>query len=144
MKWATRRGAKVDRAACAWLIRRHIDPDAEFLFVADPADVPADATPFEFAGAELGHHDGACTFEVMVRKFGLADAIPARLAEIVHEADIGDERFAAPEAPGLDAIVRGIALLGDDIQTLELTAPIFDALVRMARHSEDGGANTQT
>lgn len=132
MRWATRRGAKVDRAACAWLIRRHIDPDAEFLFVDDPADVPPDAVAFEIPGTELSHHDGECTFEVMIRKYGLADAVPSGLAEIVHEADIGDERFAAPEAPGLDAIVRGIALLGDDYRTLELTAPIYDALARLA------------
>jgi hypothetical protein len=132
MKWATRAGCKVDRSACAWLIRRFIDPTATFVFVSDPGDVPPDATPFEIPGAALGHHDGLCTFEVMVREYGLAVPGLRRIGEIVHEADIGDERYAAPEAAGLDAIVRGIAMLGDDEVTLELTAPLFDALLRRA------------
>jgi hypothetical protein len=132
MRWATRSGAKVDRAACAWIIRRSIDPAAEFVFVDDPADVPEDATPFEIPGAALGHHDGRCTFEVMVAQYGLTEAGLPAVGEIVHEADIGDERYAAPEAAGLDAIVRGIALLGDDQRTIESTGPIFDALLRFS------------
>jgi hypothetical protein len=132
MKWATRAGAKIDRSACAWLIRRFIDPDAEFTFVQDPGDVPPDATAFEIPGAALGHHDGRCTFEVMVERYGLSEPGLQRVGEIVHEADIGDERHAAPEAAGLDAIVRGIAMLGDDRGTIESTGPIFDALLRFS------------
>jgi hypothetical protein len=71
MRWATRPECHVDRAACAWLIRRAIDADAEFVFVDDPADVPPDATPFDMRGAELSHHQGDCSFETMLRHFGI-------------------------------------------------------------------------
>ena len=131
MKWATRAGCKVDRAACAWLIQRFIDPDAEFVFVTDPSEVPVDATAFEIPGAELAHHDGACTFEVMIRRFDLNEPGLAAIAKIVHEADIGDERFAAPEAPGLAAIILGLASAKDDRHTLSASAPIFDGLLRL-------------
>ncbi len=63
MRWATRKHCHVDRAACAWLIRRFLDPEAEFVFVDDPDEVPADATPFDMRGAELSHHGGDCSFE---------------------------------------------------------------------------------
>jgi hypothetical protein len=132
MRWATRAGCKVDRSACAWLIRRFIDPSATFVFVTDAADVPDDATPFEIPGAALAHHDGLCTFEVMVREYGLDQPGLSAIGEIVHEADIGDDRYAAPEAAGIDAIVRGIAVLGDDVLTLTQSAPMFDALLRRA------------
>lgn len=130
MRWVTRAGCKVDRAACAWLIRRFIDPAAEFVFVDDPSEVPRDATPFEIPGVELAHHDGDCTFEVMIRRYALAEPGLARLARIVHEADIGDERYAAPEAPGVAAIMVGLAAAGDDEATLAASAPLFDALLR--------------
>lgn len=131
MRWATRAGCKVDRAACAWLIRHGIDPDAEFLFVHDPSDVPADATPFEIPGVELAHHDGDCTFEVMLRRYDLTEPGLAAIGRIVHEADIGDERYAAPEAPGLAAIILGLASAGDDEHTLAASAPLFDGLLRL-------------
>jgi hypothetical protein len=66
MKWATRAGVHIDRAACAWLIRRDIDPGAEFVFISDPDEVPRDATPFDMRGAELGHHGDDCSFETML------------------------------------------------------------------------------
>src|SRR5918912_1379700 len=66
MRWATRAGVHIDRAACAWLIRRLVDPQAQFVFVDDPAEVPADATPFDIRGVELGHHGGDCTFETIL------------------------------------------------------------------------------
>jgi hypothetical protein len=131
MRWATRAGCKVDRAACAWLIRRFIDPDATFLFVLDPSHVPADATPFEIPGAELAHHDGECTFEVMVRRYSLTEPGLSRIAQIVHEADIGDEQFAAPEGHGLAAIIQGLASAGDDNHTLRSSEPLFDGLLRL-------------
>lgn len=129
MKWATRAGIHIDRAACAWLIRRFIDPDADFVFVTDPAQVPADATPFDMRGVELGHHHGDCSFETILRRYDLTDD-PAlqRIAEIVHEADINDERFDAPEAPGLDVILRGLSMTGDDQHTMTATKPLFDGL----------------
>lgn len=130
MKWATRTDMHVDRTACAWLIRRFIDPAATFVFVADPADVPADGTAFDIPGARYSHHDGGCTFEVLVREYRLSEPGLDALARIVHEADIGDERFSAPEAPGLDAVIRGLGLIADDTGLLELTGPIFDGLLR--------------
>ena len=78
MRWATRRHCHIDRAACAWLIRRFIDPQAEFLFVDDPDEVPDDATPFDMRGVELSHHDGDCSFETFLRRYEIPD--PARLA----------------------------------------------------------------
>lgn len=75
MKWATRAGVHIDRAACAWLIRRNLDPEPEFVFVTDPADVPADATPFDMRGAELGHHNGNCSFETILRRHDIADPV---------------------------------------------------------------------
>ena len=74
VKWATRPGVHVDRAACAWLIRRFVDPAAEFIFPADPAAVPADATPFDMRGAALGHHQDRCSFETALAAFGLRGA----------------------------------------------------------------------
>jgi hypothetical protein len=128
MRWATRSRPHVDRAACAWLIRRFVDPDAEFVFVDDPDDVPPGATPFDIAGAELSHHDGRCSFEAFLHRYELDDAGLRRIARIVHEADLEDERYDAPEAAGVDAIVRGLGRLHPDDEVLTRAAPLFDAL----------------
>jgi len=129
MRWVTRAGCHVDRTACAWLIRRFIDPAAEFLFVADPSVLPADATPFDIAGHPYSHHDGASTFEVLVRQHELDAPGLEALGRIVHEADLEDERYDAPEAAGLDAIIRGMGeLLGDDV-LLAASAPLYDGLL---------------
>ena len=128
MRWVTRAGVHIDRAACAWLIRRFLDPDAEFVFVADPAEVPADATPFDMRGVDLGHHGGDCSFETILRRHELTDPVLWRIAEIVHEADLDDQRFDAPEAPGLDVVLRGLSMTCDDDQVLALSGPIFDGL----------------
>ncbi len=133
MRWATRRGVHVDRAACAWLIRRSIDPEAEFVFVDDPSEVPPDATPFDMRGAELGHHGGDCTFETMLSRYGLDDLVLWDLARIVHEADLDDERYDAPEAPGLDVICRGLSMVHEDPQVLSVTAAVFDGLYEHRR-----------
>ena len=115
MRWATRPGVHIDRAAWAWLIRRFIDPDAEFVFVADPADVPADATPFDMRGVELVTTTaGDCTFETLLRRYDLTDPVLWQLAAIVHEADLDDDRYDAPEAPGLDVVLRGLSMTVDD------------------------------
>ena len=120
----------MDRTACAWLIRRFIDAGAEFLFVTDPADLPADATPFDIPGQAFSHHDGDSTFEVMVRHFGIGHPGVIQIGRIVHEADIEDERYDAPEAPGLDAIVRGLGqVLGDDAALIAATGTIYDGLL---------------
>ena len=75
MRWATRAGVHIDRAACAWLIRRQLDPDAEFVFVTDPDDVPDDATPFDMRGVDLGHHGTDCSFETILRRHDLTDPV---------------------------------------------------------------------
>ncbi|WP_245848773.1 chromate resistance protein ChrB domain-containing protein [Lentzea kentuckyensis] len=95
MKRATRAGIHIDRAACAWLIRRTVHADAEFVFVTDPAQVPADATPFDMRGVELGHHGGDCSFETILRRYDITDPVQWRIAEIIHEADV-DDVTAAP------------------------------------------------
>ncbi|MFI2371214.1 chromate resistance protein ChrB domain-containing protein [Streptomyces sp. NPDC018833] len=141
MKWATRAGIHIDRAACAWLIRHHVDKEAEFVFVTDPADVPDDATPFDMRGVDLGHHGGDCSFETILRRYDLTDPVLWKLAEIVHEADLDDERYDAPEAPGLDVVLRGLSMICDDERTLELTGPLFDGLYEYHRRAMLIGRN---
>jgi len=133
VRWATRAGVHIDRAACAWLIRRAVDPDAEFVFVGDLAEVPADATPFDMRGVDLGHHGGDCTFETILRRHQLTDPVLWKIAEIVHEADLDDARFDAPEAPGLDVVLRGLSMTGSDERTLAVSGPVFDALYEFHR-----------
>jgi len=133
MRWATRAGVHIDRAACAWLLRRFIDPEASFVFVNDPAEVPAEATPFDMRGVELGHHGGDCSFETILRRYELEDPVLWKLAELVHEADLDDERFDAPEARGLDVILRGLSMTLDDARVLEVSGPLFDGLCEYYR-----------
>jgi hypothetical protein len=133
MKWATRASIHIDRAACAWLIRRHVDPGAQFLFLTDPADLPEDATGFDMRGVQLSHHSGDCSFETILRTYELTDPALWRIAQIVHEADLDDERYDAPEAPGLDVTLRGLSMITTDEQVLALTGPIFDGLYEFYR-----------
>ena len=128
MKWATRTNCHVDRAACAWLIRRFIDLDAEFVFVEDADEIPEDATPFDIADVELSHHNGECSFEAFLRRYEIADPVLWDIAQIVHEADLSDERYDAPEAPGLDVLLRGLSMTRSDDELLALAAPLFDGL----------------
>jgi hypothetical protein len=126
--WATRRNCHVDRTACAWLIRRFVDPEATFVFVADPDEVPTGATPFDMRGVELTHSGGDCTFETIVKRYELDDPALGRLAQIVHEADLCDDRFDAPEAPGLDLAIRALGRRRTDDELLTLTDPLYEAL----------------
>jgi hypothetical protein len=135
MRWATRAGVHIDRAACAWLIRRHLDPDAEFVFVDDPAEVPADTTAFDMRGVELGHHSGQCSFETILDRYALTDPVLWKLAELIHEADLDDERFDAPEARGLDVALRGLSMIVADPRVLELSGPLFDGLYEYWRRA---------
>lgn len=128
MIWATRAGVHVDRAACAWLIRRFLDPEATFVFVEDAADVPSEATPFDMRGAELSHHGEDCSFETILKRHEVADPVLWDIARIVHEADLGDERYDAPEAPGLDVLLRGLSMVRDDEEVLAISGPLFDGL----------------
>ncbi len=140
MRWATRVGVHIDRSACAWLIRRFIDPHAEFVFVEDPDHIPDGAIGFDVRGVDLTHHshpDGTvdCSFETILRRHDLTDPILWRMAAIVHEADIDDERYDAPEAPGLDVVLRGLSMIHDDARVIELSGPIFDAMYEYHRRA---------
>ncbi len=133
MKWVTRERVKVDRVACPWLIRKFIDPEAEFLFVpADRVTTVAereDATPFDVPDAELGHHDGKCSFEAIVSKYGVNDPAIELLSKIVHGADVADDLYGRAEAPGLKAIAQGFQQMAlRDHEVLALEFPVYDAL----------------
>ncbi len=135
MKWVTRENANVDRIACPWLIRRFIDADAEFLFVGRDQVLPTAAAEgahsYDAPGAEYTHRDGQCSFDVLVEEFSLtSDPALVRLAEIVHAADVSDDRDSSPEGRGLYAIAHGFALLHgtDDHKKIELESPMYDAL----------------
>ena len=135
MKWVTRAGIHIDRASSAWLIRRFLDPDASFAFVSGPEEVPDDGVPFDMRGVELGHHGSDCTFETLLRRHEVADPVLWRIAEIIHEADLDDELYDAPEAPGLDTVLRGLSMVADDHTVLELTGPLFDGLYEFFRRA---------
>jgi len=135
MRWATRAGVHIDRAACAWLIRRWVDADAEFVFIGESAPVPPDATGFDLRGVELSHHGADCTFETILRRYDLTDPVLWRIAEIVHEADLDDERYHAPEAAGLDVVLRGLSMTCDDDRVLAVAVPIFDGLYEYFRQA---------
>lgn len=151
MKWITRERVKVDRVACPWLIRKFIDPDAEFHFVA--ADRVAreaqrlGATPFDVEGAELGHHGAACSFEAIVTKYGLTtDPALVLLGKIVNGADTDNSRWHQPEGPGLQAIAEGFRHLGykDDREINAAEWIVYDALYaycqEMLRRGRPNGA----
>jgi hypothetical protein len=135
MKWVTRENANVDRIACPWLIRRFIDKDAEFLYVPreQVLEVAAKegAHSYDAPGATYTHRDGKCSFDVLVEEFGLTEDVAlVRLAEIVHAADVSEDRNTSPEGPGLYAIAHGFALVHGtaDHDKLELETPMYDAL----------------
>lgn len=135
MRWATRTGVHVDRAACAWLLRHFVDRKAEFLFVDDADEVPADATAFDMRGVELSHHGGDCSFETILRHYGIDDPVLWDVARIVHEADLADDRYDAPEAPGLDVVCRGLSMVRSDEEILAATDALFDGLYEYRRRA---------
>jgi hypothetical protein len=127
-RWVTRPRPHVDRLASAWLIKRFVDPEAEFLFAA-PEEFPPDAIAFDAPGAEFGHHGPDCTFETLLGRFALSDRRLRRLGEIVHEVDLRDGRFGREEARGLDLAIRGLLLvLKDDHEVLAYGLTLFDGL----------------
>ena len=135
MKWVTRENANVDRIACPWLIKRFIDPEAEFLYVGKDQVLEVaereGAHSYDAPGAEYTHRDGKCSFDVLVEDFELTgDAGLVRLAEIVHAADVSEDLNASPEGPGLSAIAHGFALVHgtQDHRKIELETPMYDAL----------------
>jgi hypothetical protein len=112
-----------------------LDPEASFVFVDDPDHVPEDATPFDMRGVALSHHRGECSFETFLRAYSLDDPVLWDIARIVHEADLADERFDAPEAAGLDVALRGLSMIKPDDEILELTRPLFDGLYEYRRRA---------
>jgi hypothetical protein len=134
VRWATRRGCHVDRTACIWLIRRFIDPEPEFFFIGDPAETPGEAELFDVAGARLSHHGDTCSFKTFLVEYELEDPVLAEIAEIIHDADLMDERYGRPESEGLDSIARGMQLaLPDDEALTHHTDALYDGLYAYLR-----------
>ncbi len=131
MKWITRKNLHIDRTSCPWLIRRSINPDAEFVFVsADTDPATLDGHTFDMRGAEYSHEDGQCTFQVMLTRHGLDDD-PAlvEMGRIILDADVPPSRSRRPESAGIDAVIRGMQMtVPDDEEKLRLSAPLYDAL----------------
>jgi hypothetical protein len=141
MKWITRERVKVDRVACPWLIRKFIDPHAEFLFVPEDKVLEVakreGATPYDVKGVEFGHHGKECSFDALVKKHKLdRDAAIVLLAKIVNGADTDNTLWNQPEAAGLKAIAEGFRHLGlkDDHEILAKEFVVYDALYAYCRH----------
>jgi hypothetical protein len=137
MLWVTRSHVHVDRVACPWLISRFVDSEAEFLFVptsrVQETVKHTGAIPFDVPDVELGHHDGKCSFEAILEKYGLTDPGLMLLAKIVHGADTNDPA-SHPAAFGLDAIARGYSLMfPDDRENLAHQFQVYDALYAWCR-----------
>ena len=125
-RWVTRPRPHVDRLACAWLIRQFIDPKAEIRYATDPKP---DEVTFDMRGAEFGHKGDRCTFETMLSAFNLKEPALHVVAEIVHDIDLRDGRYARPEAEGIDLILKGWLLAGLSDSELESRGiALFDGL----------------
>jgi hypothetical protein len=137
--WVTREGVFVDRIASAWLIKRFIDPDAAFKFVPGKSYRPRSGElTFDMYQAVYTHEGDRCTFEALLVRFGLAtDPALKAIAEVVHDIDLKDEKFERPEAPGVEAILAGIArATASDADRVRQGSAIFDGL-----HAQLGGAS---
>jgi hypothetical protein len=136
VRWITRENVKVDRVACPWLIKRFVDPDAEFLFVPENELLSRakreNATPFDatrIPEVRLNHRGDRCTFEAILENWSLTDPALQRLGLIVRAADVKGQEHAAPEGPGLRAIAEGFSRLGiSDAERLVQEFPLYDAL----------------
>ncbi len=126
--WVTRPRPHIDRIASAWLIKRFCDPEAKFAF-ADAADAARKGIPFDVLGADFGHHGEDCTFETLVKRFGIKDRRVRAIAEIVHEADLHDGKFTRNEATGVDLAINGLVeATPDDHELIERGMAIFEGL----------------
>jgi hypothetical protein len=131
--WVTRPRPHIDRIASAWLIKRFYDPDARFTF-ADTADAVRTGIPFDVLGADFGHHGEDCTFETLVKRLGIKDRRVRVIAEIVHEADLHDGKFARHAAAGLDLAIKGLAeATPDDHELLERGGSMFDGIYEVLK-----------
>jgi hypothetical protein len=140
MKWVTRERPKVDRVACPWLIKRFVDPQAEFLYVP-PEEVMEvarreGAIPFDVPNVELGHHGSECSFDAVIKKYKLTDRALARLAVIVRGADTAAKELAL-ESAGLEAIAEGFRIIyRNDHELLERESAVYDALYAYCQTKE--------
>jgi len=129
MKWVTWQDIGVDRMACGWLIRRFIDPKAQFIFIPQDASLPKGAEPFDIPGVRLSHHKGHCSFHAFLQEYKLTDPVLQRIARTVDEADTVQEALVEPVAAGLDFLCRGIRRISkDDHEALERGLLIYDGL----------------
>ncbi len=134
--WVTRPRPGVDRMASAWLIRRFIDPEARFGFAADREAVPGQAIPFDMFGVEFTHRGESCTFETLCRVFRIDEPAVAQLARIVHDLDVKDGRYGAPEAATVGTVIEGLQLAhADDDGLLVQGMALFDSLYRAFERS---------
>jgi hypothetical protein len=134
--WITRPRPGVDRMASAWLIRRFIDPQARFGFAADRDAVPQHALPFDMFGVEFSHQGDGCTFETLCSAFGIGGPAVSRIAGIVHDLDLKDGRFGAPECGTVGAMIEGLQLTHqDDDLLLAQGMAFFDSLYRSFEQS---------
>lgn len=128
MKYCTRKDVHVDRCASAWLIRRFLDPEAEFVFVEDHTPLP-DTIPFDMHDVAWGHHANRCTFETIAHLHHLTDPVILQIGRIIHGADITADADETLESAGIDTLFRGLRLVSDsDAETLERGYLIMDAL----------------
>lgn len=135
--WVTRPRPGVDRMSSAWLIRRFVDPEARFGFAADRDAVPAAGVPFDMFGVELTHRGEGCTFETLCEVFGIREPAVLRIAAIVHDLDLKDGRFGAPEAATVGAVIAGLQLAhADDESLLAQGMSLFEALFASFERSE--------
>lgn len=144
-RWVTRRNLHIDRLASAWLIKQFIDKRPRFYFVAD-GEIVEGAIPFDTFGAEFTHHGEDCTFETMLKQFGLAESKGLReIAEIVHDIDLKDDKFHRREAAGLNAIIDGLSkVLRDDRKLLQQTSIVFDGLYALLSKDSQKRTNNKT
>lgn len=138
MLWVTRSHVHVDRVACPWLITRFIDSEAEILFVpasqVENVAAATGATPFDAPGVELGHHEGRCSFESIILKYGLKEPGLLRMAKIIHAADVREEINTDPLGRGLEALASGFSLrFPDDNENLAHQLDVYDALYAWCR-----------
>jgi hypothetical protein len=131
--WLTRPRPGIDRVGSAWLIRKFIDPKAKFLFGMDAKKFPT-ALPFDMADVEFSHHGDHCSFETLVKRFGLSDKAVLKVAEMIHDADLEDGKFQRVECLGLNAVLEGWAKMGlTDDEILSKGAECFEALYERLR-----------
>ncbi len=133
--WLTRPHPQIDRVGSAWLITNFIDPKAKFVFAPKPQDRP-DAVPYDMADVELTHQGDDCTFETLLKRFAIHDRALEKIAEMVHDADLHDEKFHAPAAEGIDRVLAGLARLGwPDHKILAHGLTCFEALYAQVKGS---------